>query len=114
MEKKFSAAFLFGALVLTMPVNGYLTHSQKHALKGVCYASIIPLIVAVAGPPFGEWSKSAFKHNYNRTYDLFFASGAAVTGVGLLWAGLSSYNSFRSAVEDTDVVKKHHKKSVCH
>ncbi len=51
MKNKVLSALVLGALVVVMPLNAYVTHSQKHALKGICYASILPIVRGVALEP---------------------------------------------------------------
>ena len=100
MKKNVLSALVLGALVIVTPLNAYVTHSQKHALKGICYASILPIVWGVASEPITGCFEDAVKYKNPLSIAV-----SALVGTGLLWAALSSYNSFYSAVMDTDVVE---------
>lgn len=113
MNKKIVSMFLLGALLTSsqsyaggwfgflngkpnvgfnadLP-NGNLSTGQKNFVAGIAYGAIVPAIIALTHKPFKVWYA---KENKTLESKLLGCSACAFAAAAILWAGLSSLNSF--------------------
>lgn len=77
--------------------GGNLNPDARNLVSGIAYGSLVPAIGALSYRPLKDWWNKPHKSIEER---LFGIAGIGLTSATLLWAGLSSLNSFASLGEN--------------